>query len=138
MTKCDDMKQCIYKTEICDGKQDCKSGSDEYCKSECTKHLQLSEAILKIKMSTVCSEDRDVCVPMDWYCNGRADCPQGSDEENCGCEDLSLSVCNDHDQICLPEYWIQSNHPGCSTSKQQFVGKTKQGIYDCYNYFILK
>ena len=94
--------------------QDCKSEADELCKTECFKYLLLSQKALDSKMLTLCSEDKDVCLPMDWYCNGRADCPQGSDEQNCDCEDLSLSVCNDHDQICLPEYWIQSNHPACS------------------------
>ena len=113
MTKCDDNMQCVKIADICDGETDCKSQSDEWCTSECSKYHNFSQIVLSMKMLTVCSDDTTVCIPMDWYCNGRADCPQGSDEQNCDCEDLSLSVCNDHDQICLPEYWIQNNHPAC-------------------------
>lgn len=112
MTKCsDDKEMCINMTQICDGEPNCKSGSDELCSSNCYKLANVPEKVAKTHMLTICSVDRNTCVPEAWYCEGRSDCPQGSDEVDCSCKDLNLTVCRASADICVPIQWGSHKQP---------------------------
>ncbi len=49
-------------------------------------------------------EDSRQCIPLVWICNGQADCPMGSDEQNC-CESYNMRDCTTFNNIsfCAPE-----------------------------------
>ncbi len=54
-----------------------------------------------------CSEDNAVCVPVERYCDRVADCPEGSDEGECSCEDWGMQECSiDGSNMCIFRQWI--------------------------------
>ena len=62
-----------------------------------------------------CKEAVETCIPATWYCDGKADCPSGSDETQCSCTDWGTTECKGlfNATHCLPERWIQQGHPVC-------------------------
>ncbi len=62
-----------------------------------------------------CVEDTGMCIPASWYCNGNADCPQGSDEQNCPCEKYNMVDCllDTSISICVPESWTCNLDVSC-------------------------
>ncbi len=62
-----------------------------------------------------CQEDTNQCIPRIWRCNGRADCPQGSDEANCTCERQKMMPCTieKNNTQCMPHSWICNEHVQC-------------------------
>ncbi|XP_026815140.1 modular serine protease-like isoform X2 [Rhopalosiphum maidis] len=65
--------QCINKSSICDGTQDCNDGSDET--------LSLCETLRCENNKFRCKYG--ACVNMDSKCDGVQQCADGSDEKNC-------------------------------------------------------
>ncbi len=89
-TKCANNHQCARRVDICDGKDDCYDRSDELCNSGCLR-IQLGNRRSIIR---TCKENPGVCVPVEYYCDGVAHCPDASDEETCTCEMWNLLSCN--------------------------------------------
>ena len=63
-----------------------------------------------------CSEDSTKCIPVFWYCDGKSDCPYGSDEIDCSCKDLGMIDCvtQGNNTACIPFTWVCQAHPECS------------------------
>lgn len=108
--KCD-RNRCIQKSWVCDGVKDCSDGADEVCVSSCGRgqwrcrrsgrciplvwrcdshpdcgtNDTSDEANCK---SSDCDEtmfkcSNGACVLWEYYCDGREDCGDGSDEKDC-------------------------------------------------------
>ncbi len=80
-----------------------------------------------------CNEYPGKCVPVFWYCDGKVDCPQGSDELDCDCAAFDM-VNIESDAFgtkCYPPSWaclgidIISHHglynvrPGCIANENE-------------------
>ncbi len=106
--KCANDWQCINDVNICDGIYHCLDLSDEYCDSSCLKASLGGKKVIIRK----CKENTGVCLPVDEYCNGVADCPDASDEarSNCSCELWGLRTSYAADiRFCLHHEWCLVN-----------------------------
>ena len=103
-TKCANDIQCIDVSDICDGFENCLDRSDEMCGDSCLQKPPDGNAIIR-----TCSEDSSVCVPVERYCDRVADCPDGSDEAYCSCEDWDMYECSIGENIiCIYKQWVHN------------------------------
>ncbi|XP_065093365.1 very low-density lipoprotein receptor-like isoform X1 [Ochlerotatus camptorhynchus] len=127
--QCNDGR-CISKENVCDGIKHCHDEEDEDCEfegDECGVH------------EFQCLLDR-VCIPMEYRCNSRLDCFDGSDEKGCeSCKEDDFHCDNGH---CIPmsqrcDRFHQcsdgSDEKGCKTetcSTQEFTCLSGECIND--------
>ncbi len=69
-----------------------------------------------------CEENARQCIPLNWFCNARADCPQGSDEEKCACEKYHMKQCTtaENNILCVPESWICDGYVDCEQAEGNY------------------
>uniref|UniRef100_A0A182P409 Terribly reduced optic lobes n=1 Tax=Anopheles epiroticus TaxID=199890 RepID=A0A182P409_9DIPT len=97
---------CILKSQICDGHQDCADGSDE---NGCSPYSACEPNQFKCRNSK--------CVLKTWLCDGEQDCGDGSDEENCATLPPDAPCRYDEFQCrsgqCVPKSFQCDTHPDC-------------------------
>ncbi|CAL8318102.1 unnamed protein product [Lota lota] len=95
---CRDGQQCVLYSHMCDGEPDCEDGSDEEScalgSSDKPFTTVVSEEVTGlpepspptqapcISPAIQCPQS-DICISQTQLCDGRKDCPDGSDEGNC-------------------------------------------------------
>ena len=95
--KCANKLGCVHQEHICDEHEiiHCTDGSDELCSAFCLNSPLNGKSIIK-----KCSEQTDLCFPVNRYCDGVADCPLGSDEAQSDC------ICENWGLVCCGQLWV--------------------------------
>ena len=120
---------CVPKTWVCDGDDECKDNSDE------------DKEVCGIK---TCHDfqfrcDNEKCIPKNYLCDSLNDCGDSSDERNCtiSCETnqhrcKNSSKCINHYAICdgLNDCPEGDDEENCGCSKDKFKCKTIQSCLD--------
>ena len=105
-SKCANNIHCVPDGGICVAttRKHCPDHSDMLCNDPCAPPDFHGRYIMRR-----CEEDYSTCVPTFWYCNGVVDCPDGSDEIHCTCEERGLRSC-DNAMYCIPPVWPIIKH----------------------------
>ncbi|XP_055304959.1 basement membrane-specific heparan sulfate proteoglycan core protein isoform X6 [Sitodiplosis mosellana] len=112
--------QCIAKSALCNGRNDCADGSDE---SSCTDNGRCQPNEFK------CGNNK--CVLKTWRCDGENDCEDGSDEQGCGTA-APGSICTASEYQCrsgqcIPKSFECDSHVDCFDGSDE-VGCTKPTV----------
>ncbi|XP_036450335.1 prolow-density lipoprotein receptor-related protein 1 [Colossoma macropomum] len=101
---CDNKTRCIPENFLCDGERDCVDGTDEAdCPSATVAPSDKPSTETSCKSPSVLCEGTLLCINQSQLCDGKLDCPDGSDEFSCPTCPLHCdegAVCLTNQQLC--------------------------------------
>ncbi|TRZ00821.1 hypothetical protein DNTS_026704 [Danionella cerebrum] len=133
--QCDNKTRCIPESFLCDGERDCLDATDE---ANCSEIKKVEINVVSAKKDSqdfqppapVCRSPSmlcpgtSICIPQTRLCNGKLDCPDGSDEVSCldACSNPGEFLCKDR-RKCVEEDLVCDGRSDC------FDGSDER---DCY------
>uniref|UniRef100_A0A3Q3F4Z8 Low-density lipoprotein receptor-related protein 1-like n=1 Tax=Labrus bergylta TaxID=56723 RepID=A0A3Q3F4Z8_9LABR len=129
---CNNGTECVLYSHVCDGERDCRDGSDEEgcddlstVTSAASEKLSLNEASLPLTEApctspSVLCPGSSFCIKPTQFCDGKRDCPDGSDE-NCleKCQDSSDFLCKDR-RSCVSETLVCDGRSHCNDGSDEY------------------
>ncbi|XP_043952272.1 low-density lipoprotein receptor-related protein 2-like isoform X1 [Gambusia affinis] len=131
---CNDRTACVLLSHICDGETDCQDGSDEEaCDSESdsmgngllskspelTKEVTLPPTKPPCTSPSVLCPGSSICIKHTQVCDGKEDCPDGSDEKCIErCPSKRDFLCRDR-RHCIPKTQVCDGRSHCNDGSDE-------------------
>ncbi|XP_013769569.1 prolow-density lipoprotein receptor-related protein 1 [Pundamilia nyererei] len=127
---CDNKTRCLPANFLCDGEEDCTDGTDEATCGEDQKEEETittsvptvlvgpskqstSSHPIKCSFGFIPCSDNSECIQNHYFCDGEADCRDGSDEAKCSssCEKDQFQCA--HGRMCIEKSQVCDGVPHC-------------------------
>uniref|UniRef100_A0AAX7TZQ1 EGF-like domain-containing protein n=1 Tax=Astatotilapia calliptera TaxID=8154 RepID=A0AAX7TZQ1_ASTCA len=127
---CDNKTRCLPANFLCDGEEDCTDGTDEATCGEDKKEEETittsvptvlvgpskqstSSHPIKCSFGFIPCSDNSECIQNHYFCDGEADCRDGSDEAKCSssCEKDQFQCA--HGRMCIEKSQVCDGVPHC-------------------------